>query len=127
MRHMSDQEALTEPFERMRWARRRAGFDHAKDAAVALGISDVTYRSYERAAEHAGRWPKLPQLQRIATRFGVNWLWLHDGQGDPFDGVAPDEDLRRLIESAKVVDISKRADAINAAVSVLESFRRKRG
>jgi transcriptional regulator with XRE-family HTH domain len=124
---MSDRETLAEPFERMRWARRQAGFDHAKDAAAALGISDVTYRSYERGPEHAGRWPKLPQLQRIAARFGVSWLWLHDGQGDPLDGVAPDEDLRRLIESAKVVDISKRADAINAAVSVLESFRRKRG
>lgn len=119
--------SLDEPFERMRWARRHAGFAKAREAAEALGISDVTYRSYERGPEHAGRWPKIPLLQRIAAKFGVSWLWLQDGQGDPFGGVLGDEDLRRLAEAAKVVDISKRADAINAAVSVLESFRRRSG
>lgn len=124
--HMADAPNLSEPYGRMRWARERAGFATAKDAAEALGIPDPTYRTYERPTEANGRWPKIPLLQRIARRFAVNWLWLQDGKGDPTAGAeATDPDVERLVEASKVVDLSKRRDAINAAVSVLESFRKR--
>lgn len=111
----------------MRWAREAAEFATAKDAADALAIPEATYRTYERGPENNGRWPRLALLQRIAKRFRVSWSWLESGEGDPHGGgVLTDEDVARLADAAKVVDISKRSDAINAAVSVLESFRQKR-
>lgn len=110
----------------MKWARERAGFATAKEAAAALAIPDPTYRTYERPTEANGRWPKSSLLQRIAKRFKVSWAWLETGEGDHDAGLMEVEDLQRLADAAKVVDITKRADAINAAVSVLESFRKGR-
>lgn len=126
IRDVAEEPDLGEPWGRMRWARQRAGYGTAREAAQALDIPDPTYRTYERPPDENGRWPKIAQLKRIARRFAVSWLWLQDGSGDPDAGVSlEDPDARRLLEAAKVVDISKRADAINAAVSVLESFRKR--
>lgn len=70
--------------ERLRWARMEAGYDKAKAAADALSINAVTYRSYERATEDAGREPKtLAEIQRIAAKFKVSWTWLAAGDGVP--------------------------------------------
>ncbi|HWE98862.1 MAG TPA: helix-turn-helix transcriptional regulator [Caulobacteraceae bacterium] len=111
----------------MRWARKRAGFDTAKEAADRLAISDVTYRSYEKPIENDGRWPRTSQLQRIAKVFRVDWAWLETGQGDPGPtGVAEDvvEFLHDAQEKAEVIDLTKRREAMRAALSVLESFRK---
>ena len=114
---------LTEPSERMRWARLRAGFQKGADAARALGISEHTYRTYERSTADGGRWPSsLASLQAIAQRFNVDWTWLATGNGSPLLDPRDQADTQRLTASIHRLPVEKREDAIRAALSVLESY-----
>jgi transcriptional regulator with XRE-family HTH domain len=110
----------------MRWARIRAGFARASDAAEAMQIASPTYRTYERPTEDGGRWPKTATLQRIAKTFRVNWTWLETGQGEPGEAELTTEETN-IIELARRIPRDKSADALNAAASVLRSFIKDAG
>jgi hypothetical protein len=82
---------LTEPHERLRWARinwqESIGVsDNAEAAAVSMGMRGPTYRAYERPP-HASKHTKLDlnSAMKFARKFGVNWYWLASGDGRPWD------------------------------------------
>ena len=64
--------------DRLRQARIDAGFEYAKDAAEALGVSVSTYAAHEKGQDNGGRNFKEEAGKRYARRFGVSfeWLWL---------------------------------------------------
>lgn len=114
-------------WERLRWARLKAGFEKAKDAADSLGVKPGTYRTYECDPTSEGREAPLSEYQRFARKYKVNWVWLVSGEGSPEDGAFGDERLRALAQKSGEVPEDKRDDALNAALSVLESYARRAG
>lgn len=73
-----DREELLSPGARLRWAREKAGFKTAKEAAKRLHIGDVSYRAYENDqhgfVKHAWKFGKL---------FNVDPEWLVEGVNHP--------------------------------------------
>lgn len=71
-------------WERLKWARKAAGYETATDACTAFGWPSLdTYRSHER--EPRGKSPGFNEewAERYAQAFRVDWLWLLHGQGAP--------------------------------------------
>jgi transcriptional regulator with XRE-family HTH domain len=117
---------LSEPWERMSWARRRAGFSRASAAAEALGIAEHTYRTWERATENGGRWPtNLALLQSVGKKFGVSWVWLATGAGAPIADPQTTEATEAMSATIHRLPAAKRPDAIRAALAVLESYAKE--
>lgn len=114
-------------WERQRRARKEAGFERAVDAAESLGIKPGTYRTYERGPEDGGREPPLSELQRMARKFKVNWIWLATGEGLPKDDILNDERVAKAARKARDIDPDKADDAWNAVMGVLDAFARKAG
>ena len=72
------------PAERLRWARRQAGFGSAAAFARALGIPEVTYRAHEKGhTGTGGRGLSERAARDYARRLGVDWAWLLTGAGEP--------------------------------------------
>ncbi len=69
------------PSDRLRQARKEAGFRWASRFAVAADIPDSTYRSYE----NGHRQLPLDVARRIAPRLGVSWQYLMTGEETPAD------------------------------------------
>jgi transcriptional regulator with XRE-family HTH domain len=63
--------------ERLRWARKAAGYDTAADAARAFGWNEVTYTSHENGIRN----PRPPTVQRYARALNVTFAWLQTGEG----------------------------------------------
>lgn len=117
---------LRKPWERLRWARLRAGFEQSKDAAESLGVKPGTYRTYEYDPDKNGREPPLSELIRFSRKFKVSWIWVASGEGNP-DAVEPDPRVTEIAQRAAEVAEDKRDDALTAALSVLNSYIRKAG
>lgn len=114
-------------WERLRWARLRAGYERGKDAAVSLNIKPGTYRTYEVGKADGGRAPTLSELQRMARKFKVSWVWVATGQGAPDEGVVTNERAAQAAERAEEIPEDKRDDAWSAVMGVLDAFKRKTG
>lgn len=114
-------------WDRIRYARMAAGFERAKDAADSLGIKPGTYRTYERGPEDGGREPPLTEIQRMARKFKVSWIWLATGDGEPQNDILTDERAAAIAKKRRQVDPDKQDDAFNAVMGVLEAFARKAG
>jgi len=69
------------PGERLAFARGRAGFSSAREAAIALGVSVSTYNAHERAGQPGARGFKIDSARRYGRRFGVSAAWLLTGDG----------------------------------------------
>lgn len=110
-------------WQRLRWARMRAGFDRAADAAISLGVKAGTYRSWERRPEDNGREPPLSEIQRAARKFKVSWVWLAAGEGRPDDSSS--EQLAEVAKRSRDIDPDRADDAWTAVFGVLEAFKRK--
>ena len=67
--------------KRLRWARTKAGYKTASQAARALGIKVPTYSSHENTSRGLRRDAAL----HYARRFKVNFEWLVTGNGKPTD------------------------------------------
>lgn len=63
---------VNKPNERLKFARERAGFGSAAEAARALDVPEVTYRAHESGTR------SFDQLtaQRYAKAFGADWTWI---------------------------------------------------
>jgi hypothetical protein len=121
---------LNEPNERLSWARMKlTAFQRPTDAAKSLNIKPGTYRTYELPKSQGGRWPGNSEVQRIAKKFGVSWLWLLTGQGDPADAAVPELQVyvEQLAERVSRITEDKREDAFDAAKAVLDAYIRKAG
>lgn len=69
---------LSTPGERLRFARKRAGFETAKAAAESLGLKDVSYRAYENDQHGFAR-----HALKISKAFRVQVDWLLEGTHSP--------------------------------------------
>lgn len=63
------------PSDRLRQARKRAGFETAAAFAAKFDLTESTYRS----AENGSRGLRLPAAKRYAPLLGVTWQWLMEG------------------------------------------------
>ncbi len=70
-----------EMHERLKWARERAGYESAAEAARALGLPEPTYSGHENGTRGFRK-----HAPGYASRFRVSLTWLLTGQGGP-DGV----------------------------------------
>ena len=74
------------PAERLRWARRRAGFASAAAFARSAEVPEVTYRAHEKGPRAVGgRGLSERSARSYAERLGVSWAWLLTGVGRPDD------------------------------------------
>lgn len=123
---MQDWRLLITQWERLRWARLRAGFERLKDAADSLNIKPGTYRTYEyEPGAQGGRNPDLTELQRICRKYKVSWVWVATGQGSPDAGVQADERLAAVSDKVQQLPEDKQEDAIAAMMGVLDAYLRK--
>lgn len=85
-------------WDRLKWARLQK-FSTAKEAAVALGENEQTYRAYERSPVRGSKHIPLPHQKaaHFAKRFGVRWEWLLQGAGIPWADT--DENLERILNA----------------------------
>lgn len=117
--------ALTEPHERLRWARERwqKGTGTATDAARALGMKAGTYRALERAPGSS----KTIRLNHqtaahCAKKFKVSWVWLLLGTGTPFDDQVSGH-VERAVRALADLD----EDAQKAIADMAEQLTRRTG
>lgn len=71
--------------DRLRWARKRQGYETPTDAARTRGWTVSTYLGHE----NGDRNPSRPTAQKYAKAFRVRWEWLLEGQGAPHAIDAP--------------------------------------
>lgn len=69
---------MTDPAERLRIARLRAGYETAKDAAEAMGFAVSTYLAHENGS----RGYPAKKAEIYARRFKVREQWLLYGTGE---------------------------------------------
>lgn len=78
---------IMEKNERLQFARKKAGFETASEAARALGISTQTYAAHENGSRSF----KEGSARKYARRFGVDVTWLIFGKGSPEEREMIDE------------------------------------
>lgn len=79
---------MTEINERLIFARERAGYATAADAARALGVKEPTYYAHENGTSGI----RTPVAEKYARKFKVPLIWLLTGQGEISpNGVEPYE------------------------------------
>lgn len=87
------------PADRLRAARRRAGYLSAAEAAISLGVAVPTYAHHENGTRGFAR-----HAAHYAKRFRVPVEWLLTGEGTPpASGLSPDD---RATPIAPINDIS---------------------
>lgn len=69
---------MTEASKRLKFAREKAGYETASDAARAMGVTESTYLGHE-----GGNRGFASRAPRYARFFGVSVDWLLTGRGDP--------------------------------------------
>jgi hypothetical protein len=112
---------LTEPHERLKWARLNAGFPTARSAAESLGMLENTYSAYERAPDKSKATPLDHQsAMRFGKKFKVSWTWLLVREGSPFSRPMT-EPQRRTLEMMSTVD----EEAQQRVAAVAETMLRK--
>lgn len=104
-----------------------AGYERAKDAADSLGVKPGTYRTWEKSPADGGREPPLTEIQRMARKYKVSWVWLATGEGAPDIDPITNERIQAVTKKAAEVDESQKDQAWAAVMAVLESFKRKAG
>lgn len=103
-------------WDRLKWARRQK-FETGKDAALAFGLKEDTYRAYERQPDSSKHTPLGHQhAAHFAKRLGVRWEWLLQGDGSPW--LDPDENRDRILQAYDNAPEDRRA-AIAAAIEQL--------
>lgn len=114
------------PWDRLRWARKRAGLKQ-EDAAKIIGVGRTAYIKYEAepGRSNTQNTPlKYEQARPLAKRLKVRWEWLLDRDGTPWledqapgdrvraalHGVLPDEEVEQIASLTELLD-RKRAGA----------------
>lgn len=84
MHRASSYQCVVEPNERLKQARERAGYDSARAAATAMGVSADTYAQHENGTRGF-----KSKAERYARFFKVAPEWLLFGRGDAAIKAAP--------------------------------------
>jgi transcriptional regulator with XRE-family HTH domain len=95
---------MSDPAERLRVARLRAGFTTAKDAAEAMGIPVSTYLAHENGS----RGYPAKRAMLYARRFKVREQWL-------LYGVGPGPGSEAAGEGAEIVSLTERLPPLKRA------------
>lgn len=82
--------------KRLARARLEAGFIHAKDAAISMGVSVSSYIQHENGR----RGFRYPTAQKYARKFKVNPDWLLTGVGDQRPPDPTEEELELMLRIA---------------------------
>ncbi|MDF0543364.1 S24 family peptidase [Sphingobium sp. H39-3-25] len=106
---------MSTPAERLRFARERAGFQSAKDAAVSLGVPTSTYIGHENGSRGIPR-DRAPQYAR---KFKVTEEWLLYGKGGTEAESNVPEGAERVVKVPLLGDVP--------AGPVREAIRHSRG
>lgn len=121
-------ENLSEPHERLRWARMRwqvaKGIKpDASAAAESLGMKPHTYRAYERPPG-ASKATELTHQRAITfgRKYGVSWEWLMTGKGTPdtttVSELTPTE--RRVIDALREAPEARQTAVADAIEQLLK-------
>lgn len=97
---------------RLRKARKAAGFEKAKAAAKAYGVSEGTWNPWE----NGGRSFKS-QADEISKFLGVSRAWLMEG--------APDTYLEDIYNALRDVPADQKETIAAAAIGVIEQLKRR--
>lgn len=76
---LCEAEPMDTPGERLRWARKRAGYEDGTGAARAFGWVVSTYLGHENGDRNPSRQAAI----RYARAFKIRWEWLLEGDGAP--------------------------------------------
>ena len=76
---------MKQPYERLAWARERAGFESPRDAARAFQWNENTYKSHENGMR-GFRYDAAVKYGRV---FRVSPAWLMTGEGSPDRATVP--------------------------------------
>jgi phage repressor protein C with HTH and peptisase S24 domain len=74
---------MTAMHERLIWARKEAGYESAREAAAALGVTESTYMGHENGFRGF-----KSRAELYARKFKVSLEWLMTGRGPPNKGRA---------------------------------------
>jgi transcriptional regulator with XRE-family HTH domain len=108
---------LAEPWERLQWARKRAGFTQ-ESFASSVGMKRGAYLKYEAAPGHGNTRLRFEQATKWAPRLKVRWEWLLDRGGSPWleepsagertrralDGILPPEEVEQIANLAELFE-----------------------
>lgn len=116
--------SLKHPWERLRWARlywqnKKGAATSAKAAAESLGMQENTYTAYERPPGDGTKKHTPLSHQRaiqFGRKFGVNWVWILEGEETPFERTPAQERAIRLMAEAPEDEQERIADIIAAAL-----------
>lgn len=98
---------MTDPAERLRIARLRAGFETAKEAAEALGFPVSTYLGHENGS----RGISAKKAEIYARKYKVREQWL-------LYGVGPGPGSEQNGETAEIIDIVEHLPPIRRAEAI---------
>lgn len=94
---------LETPGSRLRWARQKAGFKTAKDAAKAARIGEVSFRAYENDQHGFSK-----HATQLAKTFNVPVEWLLDGGNLPAELTsAGEEELTHRLQNLEIEMVRK--------------------
>lgn len=109
---------MSEKNERLKKARMDAGFRYASDAANAMGLVGSTYRAHENGQNDFS----FEEAQVYAKKFGVDALWLMNGDSHSANGVsatsAPQDafDLPNATIGDKITGVGRKIPVFGQAV-----------
>jgi transcriptional regulator with XRE-family HTH domain len=108
--------SLTEPEERLRWARARL-FETQEAFANSIGMKRGAYRKYEAGPAHDGGVLKADKAMQFAKKLKVRWEWLLYGQGVPFlDTPTPAQRVDELLRDLPLEEQERYVSALELLV-----------
>lgn len=99
---------MSDPAERLRTARLRAGYETGKDAAIALGVKVSTYLGHENGS----RGITTKKAEHYARRFKVPEQWLLYGVGPEPGAENAGGDTAEVVSIIERLPPLKRAEAL---------------
>lgn len=101
---------MTTRGERLKQARKAAGFASSKAAAEAMGMSPATLNAHERAEAPGGRDYGPDEAKKYGRKFKVEDIWLLTGKGKGPGGVVSDpSDGFDRAHHAETLEIERKA------------------
>ncbi len=105
---------LTEPWERLRWARLKK-FGTATEAATHFQMQPHTYRAYERPPTSSKHTPiDYEHAFLFANQLGVRWEWMMRGEEPVWKERQPIDRIKEMIANKTEAQQEAIADAIAA-------------
>lgn len=108
--------------ERLKWARKRAGFAGPRGVAKALSINEGTYKQHERGRNGFG----MADARRYAKLFSVSLMWLNFNIGTPDDSepLSIADRLQGVFARSTEAPETIQAQIINVAEALLERYEK---